>query len=95
VKVSFFNSGQRKYLLPRTQALRPRQETPEQRSARLAREQMLFGLREEDLRKSIRAAQALGVDKTAYRFFTVDPQKGRQAIGSGGLVKSLEKRAFD
>lgn len=98
VKVSFFNSGQCKYLLPGTQALRPRQETLEQRSARLAREQMLFDRREEDLRKSIRAAQALGVDKVRVFAFlrTVDPLKDQQRIVDvlGGLVKISEREGI-
>ncbi|MBZ2180280.1 MAG: sugar phosphate isomerase/epimerase family protein [Acidobacteriota bacterium] len=98
VKVSFFNSGQCKYLLPGTEALRSRQETPEQRSARMAREKMLFERREEDLRKSIRAAQAFGVDKVRIFAFlrTVDPGKDMQRIVDilGGLVKIAEREGI-
>lgn len=98
VKVSFFNSGQCKYLLPGTVALRPRQETAEQRSVRLAREQGMFDRREEDLRKSIRAAQALGTDKVRVFAFlrTVDPAKDMQRIVDvlGPLVKIAEKEGI-
>jgi sugar phosphate isomerase/epimerase len=98
VKVSFFNSGQCKYLLPGTVALRSRQETSEQRSTRLAREQGLFDRREEDLRKSIRAAQAFGTDKVRVFAFlrTVDPAKDMQRIVDvlGPLVKIAEKEGI-
>jgi sugar phosphate isomerase/epimerase len=98
VKVSFFNSGQCKYLLPGTEALRSRQETAEQRSTRLAREQVLFDRREEDLRKSIRAAQAFGTDKVRVFAFlrTVDPAKDMQRIVDvlGPLVKIAEKEGI-
>jgi len=98
VKVSFFNSGQCKYLLPGTEALRSRQETAEQRSTRLAREQILFDRREEDLRKSIRAAQAFGTDKVRVFAFlrTVDPAKDMQRIVDvlGPLVKIAEKEGI-
>lgn len=98
VKVSFFNSGQCKYLLPGTVALRSRQETSEQRSTRLAREQLLFDRREEDLRKSIRAAQAFGTDKVRVFAFlrTVDPAKDMQRIVDvlGPLVKIAEKEGI-
>ena len=98
VKVSFFNSGQCKYLLPGTVALRSRQETSEQRSTRLAREQLLFDRREEDLRKSIRAAQTFGTDKVRVFAFlrTVDPAKDMQRIVDvlGPLVKIAEKEGI-
>jgi sugar phosphate isomerase/epimerase len=98
VKVSFFNSGQCKYLLPGTVALKPRQESADQRATRLAREQQAFDRREEDLRKSIRAAQALGTDKVRVFAFirTVDPAKDMQRIVDvmGPLVKICEKEGI-
>jgi sugar phosphate isomerase/epimerase len=98
VKVSFFNSGQCKFLLPGTEPAKPRNETPAQRKTRLEREQILFDRREEDLMKSIRAAQALGTTKVRVFAFvrTADPLKDRQRIVDvlGPMVKTCEKEGI-
>ncbi|MCX6607817.1 MAG: sugar phosphate isomerase/epimerase [Acidobacteria bacterium] len=98
VRVSFFNSGQCKFLLPGTEPQKPRTETPEQRTTRLAKDQLAFDRREADLMKSIRAAQALGTDKVRVFAFlrTVDPGKDMQRIVDvlGPLVKISEKEGI-
>lgn len=62
VRVSFLNTPLLKHGLPGTVVER-KNDTPEARQKREARDQVLFDRRLEDLRKSIRAAQILGVDK--------------------------------
>lgn len=76
VKVSFLNTPLLKHGLPGTVVER-KNDTPEARQKREARDQMLFDRRLEDLRKSIRAAQILGVDKVrVFNFVRVaEPQK--------------------
>jgi sugar phosphate isomerase/epimerase len=68
LKVSFLNTGMLKYLMPGTELARPRQETPEQKTKRLAREQQSFDNRMADLDKAIRCAQIFDVRK--IRVFT-------------------------
>jgi sugar phosphate isomerase/epimerase len=98
VKVSFFNSGQCKYALPGTEYIRQRAETPEQRAARIARDQQSFDNRMETLRKSIRAAQILGCDKVRIFAFlrTAEPEKTMQRIYDvlGPMVKVAEKEGI-
>ena len=76
VRVSFLNTPLLKYVLPGTVVER-KNDTPEARQKREARDQMLFDRRLEDLRKSIRAAQILGVDKVrVFNFMRVaEPEK--------------------
>ena len=76
VRVSFLNTPLLKYTLPGT-VLDRKNETPEARQKREARDRMLFDRRLEDLRKSIRAAQILGVDKIrVFNFMRVlEPEK--------------------
>ena len=76
VRVSFLNTPLLKYVLPGTVVER-KNDTPEARQKREARDQMLFDRRLEDLRKSIRAAQILGVDKVrVFNFLRVaEPEK--------------------
>ena len=76
VRVSFLNTPLLKYVLPGTVVER-KNDTPQARQKREARDQMLFDRRLEDLRKSIRAAQILGVDKVrVFNFMRVaEPEK--------------------
>ncbi len=75
IRVSFLNTPLLKHGLPGTVIERPN-ESPEARQKREARDQVLFDRRLEDLRKSIRAAQILGVDKVrVFNFLRVaEPQ---------------------
>lgn len=68
LKVSFLNTGMLKFQMPGTELARPRQETAEQKTRRLAREQQSFDGRMEDLDKAIRCAEIFGVRK--IRVFT-------------------------
>lgn len=70
VRVSFLNTGLLKFPLPGTEPLRYRNEAPEARARRLARDQAEFDRRMEDLRKAIRAAHILGTDKVRIFAFT-------------------------
>jgi len=76
VKVSFLNTPLLKHGLPGTVVER-KNDTLEARQKREARDQVLFDRRLEDLRKSIRAAQILGVDKIrVFNFMRVaEPRK--------------------
>lgn len=95
VKVSFFNSGQCKFTLPGTEVARSRPESPEQKTARLAREQRAFDNRIESLRKTIRASQILGCDKIRiFSFLRVaEPATVMPRINDviGEMVKVAEK----
>jgi hypothetical protein len=68
LKVSFLNTGMLKFQMPGTELARPRQESPEQKTQRLAREQQQFDRRMEDLDKALRCAEIFGVRK--IRVFT-------------------------
>lgn len=68
LKVSFLNTGMLKFQMPGTELARPRQETPEQKTTRLAREQQQFESRMDDLDKALRCAEIFGVRK--IRVFT-------------------------
>lgn len=70
VRVSFLNTGLLKFPLPGTEPLRYRNEAPEARARRLARDQAEFDRRMEELRKAIRAAHILGTDKVRIFAFT-------------------------
>lgn len=98
VKVSFFNSGQCKFALPGTVYVRQRPETPEQNSARVARDQQNFDKRMETLQKSIRAAQILGCDKVRIFAFlrTAEPEKTMQRVYDviGPMVRVAEKEGI-
>ena len=76
VRVSFLNTPLLKYTLPGT-VIERKNDTPDARQKREARDQVLFDRRLEDLRKSIRAAQILGVDKVrTFNFLRVaEPEK--------------------
>jgi sugar phosphate isomerase/epimerase len=98
IKISFFNSGQCKFLLPGTEPLRTRNETTEQRTKRLARDQQSFDGRMEELQRSIRASQILGCDKVRIFAFlrTVEPEKTMQRVYDilGPMVKVAEKEGI-
>lgn len=70
LRVSFLNTGLLKFPMPGTEPVRFRNETPEARAKRLARDQAEFDRRMEDLRKAIRAAHILGTDKIRIFTFT-------------------------
>ncbi len=76
LKVSFLNTPLLKHGLPGTEVVR-KNETPDARQKREARDQVLFDRRLEDLRKAIRAAHILGVDKVrVFNFVRVaEPRK--------------------
>ena len=76
VRVSFLNTPLLKFTLPGT-VMERKSDTPDARQKREARDQVLFDRRLEDLRKSIRAAQILGVDKVrVFNFMRVaEPEK--------------------
>lgn len=76
LRVSFLNTPLLKHTLPGT-VLDRKNEAPEARQKREARDQVLFDRRLEDLRKSLRAAQILGVDKIRIFNFmrVVEPEK--------------------
>ena len=76
LRVSFLNTPLLKYGLPGT-VLDRKNEPLEARQKREARDQVLFDHRLEDLRKAIRAAHILGVDKVrVFNFFRVaEPEK--------------------
>ena len=56
--------------MPGTEPVRFRNETPEARAKRIARDQAQFDRRMEDLARAIRAAQILGTDKVRIFTFT-------------------------
>lgn len=97
LRVSFLNTGMLKYGLPGTELARRRPETPEQRSKRLAYEQHEFDNRIETLKKSIRAAHILGVDKVrVFAFLRVaEPrplfQRIADIIGEMAEIAGKEK----
>lgn len=70
LRVSFLNTGLLKFPLPGTQPLRFRNESPEARAQRQARDQAQFERRMEELRQAIRAAHILGTDKVRIFTFT-------------------------
>lgn len=70
LRVSFLNTGLLKFPLPGTEPPRFRNETPEARAKRQARDQAQFDRRMEELRQAIRAAHILGVDKVRIFSFT-------------------------
>ncbi len=76
LRVSFLNTPLLKHTLPGT-VLDRKNETPEGRQKREARDQVLFDRRFEDLRKSLRAAQILGVNQIRiFNFMRVlEPEK--------------------
>lgn len=77
VKISFLNTGLLKFVMPGTEPARPpRNETPESRERRVARDAAQFERRMDDLRKAIQAAHALGVaDMRVFTFLrTAEPQ---------------------
>ncbi len=76
LKVSFLNTPLLKHGLPGTEVVR-KNETPDARQKREARDQVLFDRRLDDLRKAIRAAHILGVDKVRiFNFVRVaEPRK--------------------
>jgi sugar phosphate isomerase/epimerase len=61
LKVSFLNTGMLKFTMPGTEPARKRNETPEQRMQRLARERRQFETRMEELQRAIRAADIFDV----------------------------------
>ncbi|MBY0503217.1 MAG: sugar phosphate isomerase/epimerase [Bryobacteraceae bacterium] len=75
IRVSFLNTPLLKHTLPGT-VIDRKNESPENRQKREARDQMLFDRRLEDLRKTLRAAQILGTDKVrVFNFLRVaEPQ---------------------
>jgi L-ribulose-5-phosphate 3-epimerase len=97
IGISFFNTGYLKFGLPGTEPVRRKTEEPDARQKRIAREQAQFDSRIEDLKRGIRAAQILGVDK--MRIFTfsrvTDPDKIYQriadVIGEMAEIASKEK----
>ncbi len=68
IGISFLNTSLLKFGLPGTEPISRKKETPEAREKRLPREQAMFDRRMDDLRKCIRAAQALKADR--LRIFT-------------------------
>jgi L-ribulose-5-phosphate 3-epimerase len=70
LRVSFLNTGLLKFPLPGTEPLRYRNETPEARAKRVARDQAQFDRRMDELRQAIRAAHILGTDKVRIFAFT-------------------------
>jgi len=70
LRVSFLNTGLLKFTLPGSEPARARQETPERRAARLARDRQQFDRRMEDLAKAIRCAEIFGVQKLRIFTFT-------------------------
>ncbi len=70
LRVSFLNTGLLKFPLPGTEPVRFRNETPEARARRLARDQAEFDRRMQVLAQAIRAAQILGTDKVRIFTFT-------------------------
>ena len=77
IRISFLNTNLLKFGMPGTEPVARKNETPEARAKRVAREQAQFDRRMEDLQKCIRAAQVLGTDR--IRVFTFqrveEPQK--------------------
>jgi sugar phosphate isomerase/epimerase len=70
LKISFLNTGMLKFTLPGAEPARARQETPEARTKRLAREQQQFDQRLDSLNKAIRCAEIFGVAKIRVFTFT-------------------------
>jgi sugar phosphate isomerase/epimerase len=68
LKVSFLNTSLLKFTWPGLTPTKPRKETDEQRSARVALEQKKWDTRKQDVAAALRAANMLGVDK--MRVFT-------------------------
>lgn len=68
IRISFLDTPLLKFGLPGTEPLRRNPEQPEARARRIAREQIQFDGRMEELRKSIRACHAL--DCTMLRTFS-------------------------
>jgi sugar phosphate isomerase/epimerase len=68
IRISFLDTPLLKFGLPGTEPVRRTPEKPEAREKRIAREQVQFGGRMEELRKSIRACHAL--ECTQLRIFS-------------------------
>ena len=82
IRISFLNTGFYKFALPGTEPVRKRNETPEQRTARMEREKKSFDGRLEEVRRAARAAQILGVDQMRVFAFArvAEPAKIEQQI---------------
>lgn len=97
VRISFLNSPLLKHWLPGTEIATAKPETPEARKRREESGQRLMDRRMEDLQKSIRAAQILGVDKLRVFTFSraVDAEKQlpriAEVIGEMSKVAEREK----
>ncbi len=70
IGISFLNTPMLKFTLPGTEPVRRQPETAEERTSRIGRDTRLFERRMEDLRKAIRAAHVLGVDKVRIFAFS-------------------------
>lgn len=93
LKVSFLNTGLLKFQLPGTERARPRQETTEQRAARLAAEAARFDRRMADLQLAIRAAQIFNVDKVRVFAFTRTPDPAAVYSRVAGIIGEMAHAA--
>lgn len=93
LKISFLNTGFFKFALPGTEPVRKRKETAGQTRTRLEKDQAAFDNRFEALRKAIRNAQLLGVDR--LRVFTfarvAEPHRVEQRVAD--VLGELERIA--
>jgi len=97
LKVSFLNSSLMKFAWPGIEPARRRQESEEAAAKRKAADAARYEHRMDDLKKALRAAQILGVDK--LRIFTgsraVEPQKHfariADILGEMAFVAEKEK----
>lgn len=89
LRVSFLNTPLLKFTLPGTEAARRRNETPEQREARLKREQALFERRHEDLTKALRAAEILDVRLVRVFTFTRVAEPAALLPRVAGLLEEM------
>lgn len=93
LRVSFFNTGMLKFSLPDTEPVRRTPETPEQRQARIERDQKRFDTRMEQLKHAILAAKIFDVDKVRIFAFSrvADPSPLFPRIA--GIINELAAEA--
>ncbi len=97
IRVSFLNTPMLKFTLPGSEPVRRRPETDQQRSRRVSRDTRLFESRMDDLKKAIRAAHILQVDKIrVFTFLRVaDPvaflPRVAEILSEMGAVAAREK----
>ncbi len=98
IRISFLDTPLLKYGLPGTEPLRKTPENPDARAKRIAREQIQFDGRMEELRKAVRCCHALDVNMLRTFSFTrvAEPETmfQRTADYIGEMAKVTEKEGL-